>query len=100
MADIELVIKIPNDIYHRVVVSPRCATSLDAFRDRDIFVKALQTSTPLPKVHGDLKDMNDIYEALEGWNDDTSWIVDAIDSQTPTIIKAENKELRRGCTEK
>jgi len=92
MADIELVIKIPNDIYHRVVVSPRCATFLDAFRDRDIFVKALQTGIPLPEGHGDLKDMDDIYEALEGWNDDTSWIVDAIDFQTPTIIEAESEE--------
>lgn len=65
MADIELVIKIPEDIYHRVVVSPRCATFLDAFRDRDMFVKALQTGTPLPKGHGRLFDERDIVNNIE-----------------------------------
>lgn len=64
MADIELVIKIPNDIYHRVVVSPRCATFLDAFRDRDIFVKALQTGTPLPEGHGRMIDENELIDEI------------------------------------
>lgn len=52
----------------------------------------IANGTPLPKGHGDLKDMDDIYEALEGWNDDTGWIIDAIDCQTPTIIEAESEE--------
>jgi len=45
----------------------------------------------LPKGHGKLKDMDDIYEALEGWNDDTGWIIDTIDSQAPTIIEADKE---------
>ena len=51
--------------------------------------RAIVNGTPLPKGHGKLKDMNDIYEALEGWSNDTGWIVDAIDFQTQTIIEAE-----------
>ena len=53
---------------------------------------AIKNGTPLPKGHGDLKDMEDIYKALEGWDDDTGWIVDAIDCQTSTIIKADIAE--------
>ena len=36
--------------------------------------------------------MDDIYEALEGWNDDTGWIVDAIDCQASTILKADRSD--------
>ncbi len=81
MADIELVIKIPeeeyNDFCERYVGS------------HNTVINAMCNAKPLPKGHGDLKDMEDIYEALEGWDDDTAWIVDTIDSQTPIIIEAD-----------
>ena len=55
----------------------------------DMFLEAFKNVTPLPKGHGELKDMDDIYEALEGWDDDTGWIVDAIDCQAQTIIETD-----------
>lgn len=57
-----------------------------------MLLNAFKNGVELPKGHGDLKDMDDIYEALEGWDEDTGWIVDAIDFQTKTIVKADNKE--------
>lgn len=54
-------------------------------------VERIANGIVLPKGHGDLKDMEDIYEALEGWDDDTGWIVDAIDCEAPTIIKADEE---------
>jgi adenylosuccinate synthase len=61
---------------------------VDISRKND-FYSLTDKYTVLPKGHGDLKDMEDIYEVLEGWNDDTSWIVDAIERQTPTVIEAD-----------
>lgn len=89
MADIELVIKISEKTYKAIIN--------DEWIDTEYInntIVAIKNSTPLPKGHGDLKDMDDIYEALDGWDEDTGWIVDAIDSQTQTIIEAdkENKE--------
>ena len=88
MADIELVIKISEETYNDI-------QSRDWKNGALIFSKewkAIHNGTPLPKGHGDLKDMDDIYEALEGWNEDTGWIVDAIDCQAPTIIEADKTE--------
>ena len=82
MADIEFVVRLDQetlqDLYDSRYVSPHI---------KEVF----RNATPLPKGHGDLKDMDDIYEALEGWNDDTGWIVDAIDCQAQTIIKADTQ---------
>ena len=78
----QIVIDTPNWLYNIFMEckEPHYLKSLgDAVRD----------GTPLPKGHGDLKDMEDIYEALEGWDNDTAWIVDAIDCQAPTIIEAD-----------
>ena len=85
MADIELVIKIPEEEYNIIKNSKRPMTWAEHL---------IANGVPLPKGHGDLKDMDDIYEALEGWNDDTGWIVDAIDCQSPTIIEADKAERR------
>ena len=68
----------------------RCGLFLNP-RDKENLVNSIKNGTPLPKGHGDLKDMEDIYEALEGWDDDTGWIVDAIDLQAPTIIEADKE---------
>lgn len=82
----KIVIKIPDGCYKEL-----CDATFpvqDAYR----LVAWIVNGTPLPKGHGDLKDMEDIYKALEGWDDDTGWIVDAIDFQTPTIIEADKAE--------
>ena len=66
----------------------------DKFDDMylNYYERLIVNGIPLPQNHGDLKDMDDIYEALEGWNDDTGWIVDAIDCQTETVVKADEEE--------
>lgn len=76
---IEVVIKIPE--YY-----------LTHPQDYSCLAECVRRGVPLPKGHGDLKDMEDIYEALEGWNDDTGWIVDAIDCHAQTIIEADKEE--------
>lgn len=90
MADVELVVKLPEKIYKQLIKYgeplPR-GNTLD-----DTIIKAVANGKQLPKGHGDLKDMDDIYEALEGWHEDTGWIVDAIDEQADTIIEADNEE--------
>ena len=86
MADIELVIKISEEMYAQIIDKNGIDTMLIPYKD------IIKNGTPLPKGHGDLKDMDDIYEALEGWNDDTGWIVDAIDNQAPTIIETDKAE--------
>ena len=80
----QIVIDIPEEDYQNLKAK-------DKFDDMylNYYEKLIVNGTPLPKGHGDLKDMDDIYEALEGWNDDTGWIVDAIDFQTETIVKAD-----------
>lgn len=83
MTDIELVVKIPKEYYELVLEKCKDPVLLNAFKN----------GIELSKGHGDLKDMDDIYEALEGWNDDTGWIVDTIDFQTETVVKADDEEV-------
>ena len=78
----QIVIDIPEECYKNLLNNNRFSSE-----EIPIVSLAVATGVPLPQNHGDLKDMDDIYEALEGWNDDTSWIVDAIDSQTETIVE-------------
>ena len=86
---VELVIKISEDTYKDIVKN-----GFIYDEDSEVISHAIINGIPLPKGHGDLKDMNDIYEALEGWDDDTGWIVDAIDCQTQTIIEADKSESK------
>lgn len=85
----EIVIKIDDERYKDIQRIAEVQLDRGRFQTAE---QVIANGIPLPKGHGDLKDMDDIYEALEGWNDDTSWIVDAIDFQTPTIIEAESEE--------
>lgn len=80
----QIVIDIPDKDYQNLKAK-------DKFDDMylNYYEKLIVNGIPLPSGHGDLKDMDDIYEALEGWDDDTGWIVDAIDFQTDTIVKAD-----------
>lgn len=80
----QIVIDILEEYYKNLLSNNRFSSE-----EIPIVSLAIATGIPLPQNHGDLKDMDDIYEALEGWNDDTSWIVDAIDSQTETVVKAD-----------
>ena len=83
----QIVINIPKEFYNNLLNNNRFSSE-----EISIVSLAVASGIPLPQNHGDLKDMDDIYEALEGWNDDTSWIIDAIDFQTETIVKADEGE--------
>lgn len=86
----QIVIDIPKDVYEDIITHN--GENRESAKSAYYFENVIKYGIPLPQNHGDLKDMDDIYEALEGWNDDTGWIVDAIDFQTETIIKADNEE--------
>ncbi|MCR5312168.1 MAG: hypothetical protein K6E54_00700 [Bacteroidaceae bacterium] len=51
-----LMIDIPDEMYKRIAVAPRCASPIDAYNDRDDFVKAIQNGTPISKdaTNGDI----------------------------------------------
>jgi hypothetical protein len=87
MVDIELVIKISEKAYNALT-----HIEFDANLVVDEMRNAIVNGTPLPKGHGDLKDMDDIYEAIEGRVDDTDLIMDSIECQAPTIIEADRSE--------
>ena len=90
MKEIELTIKIYEEQYEHIQ-----NMTMDEVKDYHVLLydicERIKNGTPLPKGHGDLKDMDDIYETLEGWDKDTAWIVDAIDDQTQTIIEADKE---------
>ena len=91
MADIELVIKIPEDVYKNI-------QSLDwknAGRWFSEECKAIHNGTPLPKGHGRLIDADELYgdfiDGTEGYDCNT-WNrieIGYIIEDTPTIIEAD-----------
>ncbi len=50
----KLLVDIPEKIYKRVARTPRCANILEAFDDRDMFVKALQTGIIVNTVQNEI----------------------------------------------
>lgn len=58
MADIELVIKIPEEDYHRI------ASGFGQEEDAVLFEKIFKNGTPLPEHHGDLIDVEIIKNEL------------------------------------
>lgn len=63
MADIELVIKLPEDDYKRIV--KRGMTVFGSDEDIALLEEALENGTPLPKGHGALKDENEVFAVME-----------------------------------
>ena len=59
----QIVINIPKECYKNLLNN-------NSFSSEEIPIVSLAVASgiPLPQNHGDLKDMDDIYEALEGWN--------------------------------
>lgn len=49
----KMIIDIPEEMYNRIVVAPRCASSIDAYNDRNIFVKAIQNGTVLTETESE-----------------------------------------------
>ena len=61
MADIELVIKIPNELYE--VYKGRPPMLGDA--GMDMIAQAISNGTPLPKGHGRITDMDEAIKCIE-----------------------------------
>ena len=59
MADIELVIKIPEEIYNRFGYEYSEENLISKYTN-DAILEAFCNGTPLPKGHGDLIDRNDL----------------------------------------
>ena len=108
MADIELVIKIDEDIYNRFThneVRPRCKiTEEERFQmnaDAVRLTRAFCNGTQLPKGHGRLTDLDELinftyntYGINSGKSitKDNEDIIDYIYNKAETLIKADNAE--------
>lgn len=89
MADIELVIKIPDEEYQNYL-KMRPAYPEDVF----CYIKAIQNGTPLPEHHGRLIDENDLAKLYDA--DDRLWWSNAMENikegQVPIIIEGSDSE--------
>lgn len=105
MADIELVIKIPEEEYRWIKKSDK--TVFADVASKECMLHAIKNGTPLPKWHGDLIDAKDLRQDIiahkysinfcEEHNIDQSINVGMLNillADAPTIIEAdkENKE--------
>lgn len=86
----KLIIEIPDEIYARIVKAPRCVTDLDAFKDRDMFVKALQKGQPLPETHGRLIDADNFRRNIDYCHPFTKYVQDT----NPTLNAAKSDLLK------
>ena len=81
MADIELVIKIPEEMHKKI---------MDGYVPLGIS-KYLKNGTPLPKGHGRLIDADKLITSFDGecgWTDEINII-----NRAETVLKADVKEL-------
>jgi len=84
MADIELVIKIPEEI--RLALINNVQLSLDQQSICDSYIKqAILNGTPLPKGHGRILDESQVTGTF-------IWDNGYIECYAPTIIEADNAE--------
>lgn len=91
MADIELVIKIPEDLYKKVTLAN------SSFGEDFPIYYAIKNGTVLPKGHGVLKDvtplMRGLYEEIctREVSYNTSDVYKMIDEECSTIIEADKE---------
>jgi hypothetical protein len=76
MADIELVIKIPEEIYLSAKTEMLCGA--------EVIVNAIKNGTPLPKGHGRLIDADERRKEID---EEDRWVVDLADA----IIEADTE---------
>ncbi len=79
MADIELVIKIPEELYD-IIINPQ---KLETMYHAGKICEAVRNGTPLPKGHGRLIDADALQEDCLWWETDLEV------SKAPTIIEAD-----------
>ena len=81
MADIELIIRIPEEDYERIKNSD------------DMNFNVIKNGTPLPKGHGRLIDADKIdFDSSDFYDCDDVRIVEEIINDAPTIIEADKGE--------
>jgi hypothetical protein len=85
MADIELLIKIPEDEYNIAKYGQYGNINVDIVR------KAIANGTPLPKGHGRLIDADALIDTL-GCSDEDIYVKACIEEDAPTIIEADMEE--------
>ncbi|SCW63343.1 hypothetical protein SAMN05660484_02166 [Eubacterium ruminantium] len=93
MANIELVIKIPEDEYRWIVKSDE--TVFANISSKECMLHAIKNGTPLPKGHGNLIDANELLKEkirFEDFDGDTFNIIhEETVINAKTIIKADTE---------
>lgn len=94
MADIELVIKIPEEEYRWIKKSDN--SNFADVAEKKCMLHAIKNGTPLPKGHGDLKDSNNLKHAFITWSmavhgNFTDADIASIIYNSPTIIEADKE---------
>lgn len=98
MADIELVVKIPEEIRQAIIAN--IPLSFEQKRTLGRYVNhAILNGTPLPKGHGDLKDTEKLKNAFIAWSmavqgNFTDADIASIICNSPTIIPADKEERK------
>ena len=89
MADMELIIKIPDHLYKLLKDFPSDSNESTI---ENVLMKAVEHGTPLPKGHGRLIDADAYINKHEecGWLDDIT--VEEFNAITPTIIEADEEQ--------
>lgn len=87
MADIELVIKIPEELYEAYKGRP----SMLGDAGMDMIAQAIANGTPLPKNHGRLKDVDELKTAFPCGESVRTECVRATIDYAPTIIEADKE---------
>ena len=94
MADIELVIKIPEEIYK--------ASQIIDVKYEDVIqipLEVIKNGTPLPKEHGRIADMDEAIKCIEDVKgEDAIWAINLIEwaCSKRTIIEADKEEEDNG----
>jgi hypothetical protein len=100
MADIEMVIKIPEELISEI--DDENYQSVISWYDTSLYC-AIQEGTPLPKGHGDLKDATDLLKMTESYKSELGRLkadpfvksgietVESFIKEMQTIIEAESE---------
>ena len=93
MADIELVIKLPQEKYNMIKRNMYCDIN-----DVNVYKAIIKNGTPLPKGHGKIIDYGYVVDAIDDWiNAEEYRYTNATDylrkrvANTPTIIEADKE---------
>ena len=97
MADIELVIKIPEEAKRAFDCAESNEMKGSYYDHGGVIGEAIKNGVLLPKGHGRLIDVDAYIDKHEefGWLDDIT--VDEFNNITPTIIEAESEETTKRC---